>query len=227
MLKVELHCHTNDDPEDYFISYTSKQLIDHYAKLRFDVVAITLHNKRLHTKELVNYAKKKGILLISGIEKTIEGRHVLLYNISEKELRSITTLDDVRAAKKRNPTILAIAPHPFHPLVHSLGSKLKKNIDIFDAVEWSWYYHRWCNPNKKSKKIAEKHHKPMVGTGDVHFLKYVGKTYSLINSEKDVTSVIEAVKKGKVHVVTHSLSFGEFVSYILVTLKIEIKRLFL
>ena len=44
MLKVELHAHTADDPED-FVPHTVERLVDRVAELGYDAVAITLHNR--------------------------------------------------------------------------------------------------------------------------------------------------------------------------------------
>ena len=66
MLKADLHIHTKEDPHDN-IGYSAKQLIDHAAKLNFDVISITNHDTSSYTEELAEYAKLKGILLIPGI----------------------------------------------------------------------------------------------------------------------------------------------------------------
>lgn len=226
MLKVELHCHCRGDPQDYFITYTAHELIDRYAQLKFDVVALTLHDTLLWTNDLLKYAQKKGILLIPGMERTIEHTHVVLLNISAKEYAQIQTFDDLRRIKKQNDRMLVIAPHPYHPLVHGLGKKLEQYHDLFDVVEWSWYYHPWCNPNKKAQKVAQQYGKPIVGTGDVHFLHHAGKTYSLVDADKNVHDIIRAIKKGRVHVVSKPLTLSEFLRFMFRVAWIETKRRF-
>ena len=77
MLKADLHIHTKEDPVHHKdIKYTAKQLIDHAANQGYEVIAITCHNKVYYNKKIKEYAKKKGILLIPGIEKTIKRKHV-------------------------------------------------------------------------------------------------------------------------------------------------------
>lgn len=73
-LKIQFHLHTGLDPHDA-IKHTEKELIDATAKLQYDVIAITCHNTLVFNEELFQYAAKKNILLIPGIEKTIAAHH--------------------------------------------------------------------------------------------------------------------------------------------------------
>ena len=68
-----------DDPQDR-IPYTTRELIDRAVRLGFDALAVTLHDKQLALDSLMPYASERGIVLIRGIERTIEGKHVLLLN---------------------------------------------------------------------------------------------------------------------------------------------------
>ena len=88
MLKVDLHLHTKEDNYDN-LDYSAKELIDRAVELKFDVLAITLHNEIFFSKDLISYAEQKGILLIPGVELSIEKKHVLLYNVSEDELKEL------------------------------------------------------------------------------------------------------------------------------------------
>ena len=71
MLKVDLHIHTSDDPIDR-IPYSTCTLIDHAAALGYDALAITLHDRQLDVRPLAARAAERGIVLIPGIERTIE-----------------------------------------------------------------------------------------------------------------------------------------------------------
>ena len=79
MLKTELHTHTSDDRHDY-IPYSTTDLIDRAALLRYDVLAITLHDSWFDVRGVAEYARARGITLIAGVERTIERKHVLLLN---------------------------------------------------------------------------------------------------------------------------------------------------
>jgi hypothetical protein len=83
---------------------------------------------------------------------------------------------------------------------------LEAYIDSFDAVEFSFFYSHFINPNKKAVQVAAQHRKPLVGSSDCHNIWQVGYTHSLIEAEKTIPSIIAAVKEGRVEVATTPLS---------------------
>jgi len=78
-LKSDLHLHTAEDPLDR-VRYTAKELISKAADQGFDVISITNHHRMTFDQDLLSYARERGILLIPGIEMTIQRRHVLVLN---------------------------------------------------------------------------------------------------------------------------------------------------
>jgi predicted metal-dependent phosphoesterase TrpH len=205
MIKVDLHIHTADDPMDR-ISYTSKELIDRAAALGYRALAITLHERQLDIRPLTGYAAERGIVLIPGIERTVEGRHVLLLNF-ESGTEEVQTFEDL-ARLKRRLSGLVVAPHPFFPHRCCLGSELDRHADLFDAVEWNAMFTATLNFNRRAQRWAARHGKPLVGNGDVHRLPQLGSTYSLVDAEPDAASICAAIAAGWVRVETQPLSWA-------------------
>src|SRR5437773_440859 len=96
-LKVEFHAHTSDDPQDV-IPYSARELIDRAAALGYDALAITLHDRQLDLEPLRDHAAARGLVLIRGIERAIQGKHVLLLNFAEGT-EDASDFDDVAALK--------------------------------------------------------------------------------------------------------------------------------
>ena len=207
MLKADFHIHTGEDPEDPWIRYSARDLINHASKLGFDVLAITNHSRVTYNEELANYAMKKGILLIPGIEALIENKEVIILNAT-KEVEKIKTFSGLKEYKKKNPKVFVFAPHPFYPKRKCVRKNISKHSDIFDGIEYCHYYCRFFNPfNEKAAKKAKEYNKPLIGTSDAHRLLQFNKTYSFVDAEKDVTSVIKALRENKVEVKTEPLSY--------------------
>ena len=198
MLKVELHAHTADDPEDY-IAHTAHQLIDRAAALDYDALAITLHNKQLDLEPLGAYADERGLVLIPGVERELEGNHVLLINFTCRA-DQVNTFDDVALLRRDEPGGLVIAPHPFFPTGSCLGAVMDRHGDLFDAVELNAMYSPMVDFNRRGKKWAADHGKPMVGNGDVHLLDQLGTTYSLVDAEPSPDAICQAIRSGRVSV---------------------------
>lgn len=205
MLKVELHTHTSDDPQDR-IPHSACALVDRAAALGYDALAITLHDRQLDVRPLAPYAAERGIILIPGIERTIEGRHVLLLNFA-RGAEEVTSFGDVARLKREVPG-LVVAPHPFFPAPHCLLGRMNQHADLVDAVEYNAMFTASLNFNVLAERWARRHGKPMVGNGDVHRLEQLGTTYSLVDAERDPGSICDAVAAGRVRVVSHPLRWS-------------------
>ncbi len=217
LLKAELHCHSRDDKKDD-IPHSEKELIDAAAEQGYEVLSITNHHVVTFSPELEAYAAGKGILLIPGIELTVEGKHVILLNY-RNGYPAVESFDDLAAV---GDEVAVIAPHAYYPSRQSLNSKLRAHKDVFHAVEYSHFYFRGVNPNRRLVRNAKKWNLPVVGTSDAHRLYQIGSTYSMVRAEKNPLAVIDAIKKGRVDVVTRPLTAREafntfskvFVNYI-------------
>jgi predicted metal-dependent phosphoesterase TrpH len=195
VLKVDLHIHTSEDPIDN-IGHDAATLIDRAAALDFDALAITLHDRQLAARSLAEYAADRGIVLLRGIERTIQGRHVVLVNFPQSA-EAICSFGELAALKARCNG-LVIAPHPFFPGGTCLGSRLDRLADVFDAVEWSYCWTRAVNFNSHAAEWARSHGKPIVGNSDLHDLRQLGRTHSWVAAEPDPDAICDAIRAGRV-----------------------------
>jgi predicted metal-dependent phosphoesterase TrpH len=211
-LKAELHTHCNLDPDDYrMCSYSAEELVREAARLSYDVLAITCHNLDVWSDELSDYAESLGITLIPGMEVRAEGRfHTLVYNFGTS-WKNLNTFEKIRT--RRRPDTLVVAPHPYFPGWTSLGSLLQRNIDIFDAIEYSGFFTSRLNFNRSAESAASRNGRPLVGNSDAHLLWQLGRTFTWIRAEAGVKSVIEAIRNGQVRIETNPLSFREAASW--------------
>ena len=209
MLKVELHSHSADDPLDR-IPYSTTQLIDRAAELGYNALAVTLRDRQLDRRPFAAYAAERGITLIPGIERTIEGKHVLLLNF-RRGAEEVRSFDDLAALRHREPG-LVIAPHPFFPHPSCLRGLLERHGALFDAVERNAMFTATLDFNVAAERWASRHGKPVVGNGDVHRLRQLGTTFSLVDAGPDADAICEAVREGRVRVDARPLSMPEAAS---------------
>ena len=223
-LRADLHLHTGDDPRDY-VTHSNKEMIDRAAHLGFEVLAITNHDFMSHREELANYAAARGIVLIAGVEATIENRHVLVYNF-DYWVDPPRTFDDLHRLRSENPGLLVIAPHPFFPSKFCLQGKLLHHLDLFDGIEYSHFYTKKMNFNKKAAELARQSGRALVGTSDSHFLWQLGTTFSYIDAkEKSVPAVIEALREGRSQVATDPLPILDVLFHLRMYPSLKVKRL--
>jgi predicted metal-dependent phosphoesterase TrpH len=209
-LKIQLHVHTHDDPTDK-PKHTAYEMLDFAAQKNYDAVSITHHDQWYFNEDIKKYAEDREILLIPGIEKTVERRHVLIINAS-KEAEDIETFYDLARYKKHHPHSLIVAPHPYYPRGFCLGEKLTENINLFDAIEYSWFHAKKFNMfNAKAENIAKLYRKPLIATSDNHILPWFDQNFSLVPAEKNWASIHDAIMKGQIECKTIPLTAAEFV----------------
>jgi len=188
------------------IPYSTHALIDHAARLGFDAVGITPHDRYFDPSTDAVYASGRGITLIAGIERTIRGKHVLLLNFPDDCAR-VESFSDIAALKAAHPGGLVVAPHPFYPNPSALGRALMdEHAALFDAVEINALYTRVADFNAAAIAWARQRGLPLVGNGDLHSLDHLGKSYTLVDAEPDADAICEAIKHGRVEVRTVPLS---------------------
>ena len=203
-LKADLHLHTAEDPLDR-VRYTAKELISKAAHEKFDVISITNHHQMTFNRDLLSYAQERGILLIPGVEMTIQRRHVLVLNPPPYKLCT----DFHSLSKLCRPETLIVAPHPYFPGSYSLNGYLLKHLDLFDALEYCHFYSSMINFNQRALEVCQTLGFPLVGNSDAHFLSQMGTTYSLIYAEKNLDSIFAAIRANRVEVVTRPLNHLE------------------
>lgn len=206
-LKANVHMHTSDDPADV-VSYSIYEAIDRASELGFDVLAITCHGKVAWTESYAQYAQERGILLISGIELSISkglgkpGKHVLLLG-AIPQAESVRTFAELRAYRVAHPESLIIAPHPYFYGNFSLHDELEQHIDVFDAIEHSWFYGGPFNRNVHAREIAERYRKPFIATSDTHMLDHLEQNFSILEvAEKSEQDVLNAIRSGSFSIQT-------------------------
>lgn len=192
--KASLHVHSLEDKSDgikgsKIIKHNAKELIDKAYENDFKIISFTLHNYFFYPSEIQHYARKKGIFLIPGIEKSIEGKHILILG-ADKNSEKLKTWDDLKKYKNRNKSIITIAAHPFRAF--GIGQKEIDNyINLIDLFELSWFDLPFnlimrSHVNKKLKKIAEKFNKKCISTADVHHLDMLNFSYVDVNIDGEL-----------------------------------------
>jgi predicted metal-dependent phosphoesterase TrpH len=199
-LKADLHLHTAEDPLDR-VRYTAKELISKAADEGFDVISITNHHQMTFNQYLFSHAQERGILLIPGVELTIQRRHVLVLNPPPHKKCS----DFPSLSKLRRPETLIIAPHPYYPGTYSLNGYLLEHIELFDALEYCHFYSQMINFNLRAVEVSQSFGLPLIGNSDAHFFSQLGATYSLLYAEKNLQSVFEAIRQNKLKIVSRPL----------------------
>ena len=213
-VKIDLHIHTLDDPKDA-VDYSAHQLLERAGSLGFGVLAITLHDAVFDRKEVFADAATMGILLIPAAEVRLCGADVIVLNVTSEEVAQLRNFDDLRQLRaQRGSSIFTIAPHPFYILGGSIGARLSREIDCFDAIELCHFHIGLFNPNRRAKRVASRFGKPFIATSDAHRLHAFGRHYTSIPMPDALTveSVFAALRNGPLSLTSPPCSFRDLLS---------------
>jgi len=206
MIKVELHAHTSDDPADR-IPHDTHALLDRAAQFGYGALAITLHNRWFDPAPFGDDAAARGLVLLSGIERTIDGKHILLIN-GPRESGDVSSFDEVRKLRRQVPEMLVVAPHPFYPIPSALGARLDDLADAIDALEVNSMFTKGLDFNRRAREWAAAHGKTLVGNTDLHRLDQIGTTWSEVDAAPDANAICAAIRAGRVVVRASPLSWS-------------------
>jgi predicted metal-dependent phosphoesterase TrpH len=213
-IKIDLHIHTLDDPKDV-VDYSAHQLLERARALGFRVLAITLHDAVFSRPEVFADAAAMGILLIPAAEMRLHGADVIVLNVTAEEMEELKSFDDLRRFRaQRGDAIFTIAPHPFYVFGGSIGSRLLREIDCFDAIEFCHFHTGLFNPNRRAKRVASRFGKPLIATSDAHRLHAFGRHYTSIPVPSPLTAenVFAALRSGPLRLTSPASSFADLVS---------------
>jgi predicted metal-dependent phosphoesterase TrpH len=212
--RVDLHNHCQGDPQDS-LRHTIFEHIDEAKKSALDAIAITWHRRVCTDEAAYAYARERGMLLISGMEADVEGKHLVVLGLREGDLAGKPTWDEIRALRARKPGVLIFAPHPFYPHPSCLNNRINGNDDCIDAVEWCALHVHWLpsriSPNLRAARWAHRHGKPLLACSDAHSIAAIGRNPSLVEADAlTEEAILDAVRAGRISFPRHSLEIGPF-----------------
>lgn len=199
-LNLQLHLHTTESRGTRILCESiirPRQAINILKENKIDVVAITDHNTTRACSKMRNYAKKKGILVIDGIEiDTIDGHIIGLdvdLDIEKKINRSMTAFEASDVIKDCGGEVYI--PHLFDIRRKGLGCKVKEIdgiIEVFNSFNIFGF------EDKYAKFAASKLNRPTAVGGDAHIAEMIPCGITVIDSELDERSILKILKRGNV-----------------------------
>ncbi len=226
---VDFHHHVGTDPLDP-LDYSVDELVDAALTHGMHALAVTPHCEVFSDPGAVSRAAAKGLLLIPGVEKMVEGREVLVLNVEPRDIPEHCSFDDIRHLREvKGGEVLVVAPHPFFPRKTCLQEKLVQNADCFDAVELSHFYGFGVDHNRPALEWAKATGTTVLATSDTHDLSMLGYNYSVLQAEElTAISLFDAVRKDRCEVVTQPYTVSRLARFVFGVLgPITLKKMFL
>ncbi|NLV25879.1 MAG: PHP domain-containing protein [Methanomicrobiales archaeon] len=190
MLSTDLHIHTSCSKDG---ESSVQQVLSAAIAAGLDAIAITDHD----TMQGYKIAREldTSVLVIPGVEISTREGHVIALGIETAPNHGQPVLDTIKMVQDKGG--ITILPHPFHRYRHGAALKCPESFRISDAIEV--YNSRYVIPhaNQRAMRLAKKLDKPAVAGSDAHNARFVGYGRTLIDAEKNIEDILQAIKEGK------------------------------
>ncbi len=189
MLRFDLHVHTSFSPDGMS---TVEDVLRAAAAAGLDGVAITDHDTTagaMHALSVVDRVAP-GLLVIPGVEVSTRSGHLIVLGVTRDIPARMSVQDTIKEAKRLGGTI--VVPHPYNRPRH--GMPIPAGAD---AAEVYNSRHILGIHNRIALRRANGLGIPGVAGSDAHHASLVGSAITLIKADKNVNSVLEAIKLGK------------------------------
>jgi len=189
MLSCDLHIHTDHSRDG---ESSVEEVIRRAESAGLDAVAITDHDTV--SGALYALSVQTRLVVIPGIEVSTRQGHLLVLGVKVPLPRGLDIGETIRMQRRWE----GWSSFPTHSTSGAMGGKrIDAWIHELDAIEVFNSRYIVGSANKKAEKVAERLGKPCVGGSDAHNARFVGYGRTLVESERDVTAILDAIRTGE------------------------------
>ncbi len=193
MGRADLHTHTKYSALGIFPIFgfyypesatEPEALVMEAERKGLDIVCITDHNTidgALRVKHREN--------VVVGEEVTTKDGEIIGLFLSETVAPNMSAMETIDRIHEQGG--IAIVPHPYSVICHSLGDKML-SLDV-DGIEVFNAYHRDGYSNRMAQIDSAHADKAQVGGSDAHYIEMVGNGYTFFEG-KDSEDLYKALK---------------------------------
>jgi predicted metal-dependent phosphoesterase TrpH len=202
VLNVETHCHNVFSNQKNYASrmpfdcgVTIEEQLEKAYHQKIDVMFVTNHNTLDGYSQILeykkNHAKYRNIRIYPAEEITINNKgHVLAYGI-EKEVRPGMTLDET-LDEIRQQNGVSCAAHPF-----AVSNGIREYAKRCDIIESFNSNNIDFFSNLIAEKFAKENNLVSIAGSDSHVKSTIGRSINKVESENNIDSILEKLRKGK------------------------------
>jgi predicted metal-dependent phosphoesterase TrpH len=202
VLNVETHCHNVFSNQKNYASrmpfdcgVTIEEQLEKAYHQKIDIMFVTNHNTLDGYSQILeykkNHAKYRKIKIYPAEEITINNKgHVLAYGI-EKEIRPGMTLDET-LDEIRQQNGVSCAAHPF-----AVSNGIREYAKRCDIIESFNSNNIDFFSNLIAEKFAKENNLVSIAGSDSHVKSTIGRSINKVESENNIDSILEKLRKGK------------------------------
>jgi predicted metal-dependent phosphoesterase TrpH len=198
-MKIDFHVHTNRSIDAV---HSPRLMVKGAQRAGLDAIVITDHNCLFSKSEAQHLTRELGTLVIPGIEggNIAVQKHWIALGVHRQIMNG--GIDSILSSI-RHEGGLSIAPHPHARLGYAEYATLG-----FDAVESL----NGSEPDS-NRQVNNTEHIPEVAGSDAHALPMLGFTWTEVDADATVESILESIRKGWCRPMGSTIPFFDFIRF--------------
>lgn len=192
MLRFDLHVHSDYSPDGHS---TVEEILRSAKAKGLDGVAITDHDTTAGSRKALEIRDQvaPGLIVIPGEEVSTKAGHLIVLGITKDIPPGMSVKDTIAMARSMGGTI--VVPHPDQRTRH--GMRIPRGVDAIEVYNSRYIlgYHNFMTSRKVSKRKM-----PAVAGSDAHVASMIGNAVTVINAQRDLNSVLKAIREGKTRI---------------------------
>lgn len=202
-LLIDLHLHTVHSSDSLV---TLDDAARRCKEEGLDGFAVTNHDTLIEIPKAIS--EDSGLVVISGVEVSARGAHIVALDISEEIPMGLSFSDTVERIHDQGG--LAIIAHPYSVFRTWVNGREVEEAG-FDCIEvanaYQWPY-GWMV--KMNTALAERLGLPKTGGSDAHIPQTVGRAYTILEADsRDLEGAMTALRKGLTEAQGRGISLSE------------------
>jgi predicted metal-dependent phosphoesterase TrpH len=198
-MKIDFHVHTNRSIDAV---HSPRQMVKGAQRAGLDAIVITDHNRLFSKNEAQCLTREFGTLVIPGIEggNIAVQKHWIALGV-ERQITNCGIHSILSSIRHEGG--LSIAPHPHARLGYAKYATLG-----FDAVESL----NGSEPDS-NRQVNNTGRIPEVAGSDAHALPMLGFTWTEVDADATIESILESVRKGWCRPGGSTIPFFDFIRF--------------
>lgn len=199
VVRIDTHVHTD---ASYDANVPLESVLERAAAVGLDGVVVTDHDTIEESRRAAELAPLYGLVGIPGVEVSTRDGHLLAIGVDERPGHGRSLASTVETVHARGG--VAVVPHPFQRSRHGVRASAieacqDRRETTVDGVEVQNAYALTGIRNTQAASFAAAHDYPRFGGSDAHTARLVGRAYTEVGVDGDVTreSVLAAMRTGR------------------------------
>jgi predicted metal-dependent phosphoesterase TrpH len=202
-LSIDPHIHSVHSGDSH-IGF--KDIVRRCQEERLDGFAVTDHDVLTDVPE--DLVRDSDLIVVTGMEITAEGGHVVALNIGEKVPKDLPIDETVDRIHDQGGAAIIAHPYSIFRTWVDADEIEEASFDCVEVANAHQFPYGWML--RKNSELAGKLGLPVTGGSDAHIPRVIGRAFTVLEAEtRDVEGILKAIGNGNTEAMGRGITLAE------------------